>query len=348
MQTLNNKTVGSTLTAAEWNEVPSELQNIITAAGQVLSSGDLRQVEKGIAAYVGAGNHCNVAGTDDDIILSIANSLQTPVVIFPGYVVQWFVPEFGGNTGAMTLDFATLGPLNLRDARGSTLDGGELTGGTLASAIYNGADWNFFQVPYFKSGVGGDVIGDVYDGRTLVFDQGSGMNLDSTAVVGGDLTIDIAMENDNDLFSGAEITWGGFADQTDFTLAVVEFLSVTLLGNNPNAFRNISLLVQQFATDRVVGNNSNADTLTWAAGTVPSIFRANSYVPTFLLQVVNDSQVLPGKATINSDGSVTFFWFDQTQGTHGEFRSDGWTSSAGLDKGIMVQTADYGVFPAAA
>lgn len=46
MQDLNDKVIGGELTAAEWNEVPSELQNVIEASGQTLSSGDLTQLRK--------------------------------------------------------------------------------------------------------------------------------------------------------------------------------------------------------------------------------------------------------------------------------------------------------------
>ena len=46
MQDLNDKITGNELTAAEWNEVPSEIQNAIEASGQALSSGDLTQLRK--------------------------------------------------------------------------------------------------------------------------------------------------------------------------------------------------------------------------------------------------------------------------------------------------------------
>lgn len=46
MQDLNDKVTGNKLTADEWNEVPSEIQNLIEASGQTLSSGDLTQLRK--------------------------------------------------------------------------------------------------------------------------------------------------------------------------------------------------------------------------------------------------------------------------------------------------------------
>jgi len=46
VQKLNNKIKGNELSAEEWNEVPSEIQNVIEASGQTLSSGDLTQLRK--------------------------------------------------------------------------------------------------------------------------------------------------------------------------------------------------------------------------------------------------------------------------------------------------------------
>jgi len=51
MQDLNDKVKGSSLTATEWNEVPSEIQQAITDSGQTLSSGDLTQLSKAIGGY---------------------------------------------------------------------------------------------------------------------------------------------------------------------------------------------------------------------------------------------------------------------------------------------------------
>ena len=66
MQDLNDKLTGQSLTAAEWNQMPSELQNIITAFGQGLSSIDLNQLGKSIAGYAANGNFFTDSGSPDD------------------------------------------------------------------------------------------------------------------------------------------------------------------------------------------------------------------------------------------------------------------------------------------
>jgi len=53
MEQLDNKLTGDTLSAAEWNQVPAEIQNLITAFGIALSSGDLNQMRKALADFAG-------------------------------------------------------------------------------------------------------------------------------------------------------------------------------------------------------------------------------------------------------------------------------------------------------
>ena len=50
MEDLNDKVLGGNLPAIEWNQVPSEIQNVIENLGISLSNGDLNQLGKAIAA----------------------------------------------------------------------------------------------------------------------------------------------------------------------------------------------------------------------------------------------------------------------------------------------------------
>ena len=102
MELLNDKITGSTLTAAEWNQVPSELQNIITATGQSLSGGDLDQVGKGIAAYVSNSDFYVSSGLADDYILTPLAGVQAPVAYFDGMRVR-FIPNINNTGGSVTL-----------------------------------------------------------------------------------------------------------------------------------------------------------------------------------------------------------------------------------------------------
>ena len=55
MQDLNDKVTGGFLPAVEWNEVPSEIQNVIEDANITLSPLDLFQLSKAISVYASEG-----------------------------------------------------------------------------------------------------------------------------------------------------------------------------------------------------------------------------------------------------------------------------------------------------
>lgn len=76
MQDLNDKVTGNTLSAAEWNEVPSELQNVIAALGIAFSSGDLNQLGKGITGYAAAGHFYTDGGAANAYSLTAVGGKQ--------------------------------------------------------------------------------------------------------------------------------------------------------------------------------------------------------------------------------------------------------------------------------
>ena len=83
MQDLNDKITGNSLTAPEWNEVPSEIQNIIEGLGITLSGGDLNQLGKAIAGYVANGSFYTDSGAADAYVLSVIGSKQA----LPAYIL---------------------------------------------------------------------------------------------------------------------------------------------------------------------------------------------------------------------------------------------------------------------
>jgi len=117
MQDLNDKITGNTLTAAEWNEPPSEIQNVIENTGQTLSSGDLNQLGKGIAMYASNGDAYTDTGIADAYVLSVIGSKQAP----PDLVNLMKFRFTPGNdcTGACTANPAGLGVTNIKLAGGT-------------------------------------------------------------------------------------------------------------------------------------------------------------------------------------------------------------------------------------
>jgi len=135
MQDLNDKVTGSSLAASEWNQVPSELQNVITALNQSLTAADLNQLGKAIAGYSGSGNAFVDGGTANAIVLSPVTGLQAPPQYTNLQAVRFI--KNGTNTGAVTVNVAGLGVLNVLDQFGAALASGDLQNGSRYTIEYS-------------------------------------------------------------------------------------------------------------------------------------------------------------------------------------------------------------------
>lgn len=126
MQDLNDKVTGGTLTATEWNEVPTELQNVIEALGITLSSGDLNQLGKAIAGYVANGDFYTDSGLADAYVLSVVGSKQAPSSYTDGARIRFIAGNT--NTGASTVNVAGLGVKNIKLRDGTDPTAGQIAG----------------------------------------------------------------------------------------------------------------------------------------------------------------------------------------------------------------------------
>ncbi len=127
MQDLNDKITGGTLSAAEWNQMPSEIQNVIEALGQVLSGSDLNQLGKAIAGYAGAATFYSESGLADAYVCNPLGSKQGPASLnadHDGLLVR-FVPG-NNNTGASTINVNAIGAKDVTREDGSALQSGDL------------------------------------------------------------------------------------------------------------------------------------------------------------------------------------------------------------------------------
>ena len=102
MEDLNDKVTGNSLTATEWNQVPSEIQNVIEGLGILLSSGDLNQLGKGIAGYVANGNFYTDGGAADAYVLTKIGAKQTLPEYTDGMSAEFLASNT--NTGASTVN----------------------------------------------------------------------------------------------------------------------------------------------------------------------------------------------------------------------------------------------------
>ena len=135
MQQLDNKITGSNLTAGEWNQVPGELQNVITGAGITLDGNDVNQLGKAVAQYVATVDYYTDSGVADAYVLSPIGSNHGPVAYSDGMRVR-FIPA-NDNTGASTVNVNSLGVKNIKTHLGNTLSNKHLRAGRLVELVYN-------------------------------------------------------------------------------------------------------------------------------------------------------------------------------------------------------------------
>lgn len=141
MQDLNDKASGSTLTADEWNQLPSEIQNAIESLGITLSGADLHQLGKAIAGYVANGDFYTDSGAANAYVLTQIGLKKAPTAYTDGMRVR-FIPG-NMNTGASTVNVATLGLKDLRDELGNALVEGDLSTVVAVTFAYNTSAGHF-------------------------------------------------------------------------------------------------------------------------------------------------------------------------------------------------------------
>ena len=141
MQDLATKMTGQQLTAAEWNEVPEEVQNVITTSGLSLSGGDLSQLVKSVMQYVGSGSFYIDSGAADAYVLSPITGFSNPHSLSDGLTVQFIASAV--NTGASTVNVAGLGVKDIVDESGAALTGGEINNAALNTIYYRSGTDDF-------------------------------------------------------------------------------------------------------------------------------------------------------------------------------------------------------------
>ncbi len=141
MQDLTGKTTGSSLTAAEWNQLPQEVQNVITAIGITLSAGDLNQLGKALATYAPAVDFYVGGGTADAHVLSIAGGKQGIANYQDGAMFR-FRPVASNLTTTPTVNINGRGVKTVIHEDGTALLVGELNPQRDAFLRFDSADPN--------------------------------------------------------------------------------------------------------------------------------------------------------------------------------------------------------------
>ena len=168
MQDLNDKITGSVLTAAEFVEIPSEIQNVIEALGQTLTSGDLNQLGKSIAGYIANGTFYTDSGIADAYVLNKIGLKQTATAYTDGFLASFIAGN--DNTGASTVNVASLGVKNIVLPGGGVLAAGDISGRVEIS--FDSANDRF------------ELLNAKVTGRTFEFDSTVEMKADPLIRVG--------------------------------------------------------------------------------------------------------------------------------------------------------------------
>lgn len=134
MQDLNDKVSGGTLSADEWNQVPSEIQNVIESLGIALSGADLHQLGKAIAGYVANGDFYTDSGASNAYVLSPIGSKKSPTSYADGMRIRFYAGN--SNTGASTVNVGGLGLKDIKTEADASLPSNSIVSGSRYEAIY--------------------------------------------------------------------------------------------------------------------------------------------------------------------------------------------------------------------
>lgn len=139
MENLATKATGDSLTAAEFNQIPDEIENAITSAGITLSGASLVQLAKAMANYGSSADVYTDSGVADAYVLSPLGSKQgiTDYTQLPH--VSFVVGNT--NTGAATVNVNGLGVKNIVNSAGASLAAGDLQAGQSVKLQYDGTNF---------------------------------------------------------------------------------------------------------------------------------------------------------------------------------------------------------------
>jgi hypothetical protein len=147
MQNLSNKVNGDVLPPEEWNQVPQEIQNVITSSGQTLSNGDLSQLVKAIARYAASGDFYETAGTANDIELSPIADVQAPIAYYEGMVCR-FIATASTNNATVTINVNGLGSRNIVTEDGGSMATDGIQANRITEIVYSASANNFKFLRY--------------------------------------------------------------------------------------------------------------------------------------------------------------------------------------------------------
>jgi hypothetical protein len=148
-------TTGGNLTAAQYNTVVTESNNLITSSGQALNGLVYDQMAIASANYAahGAVYKESAGSAADAYVLENIDSQKEASGLVNGMIISFFVVN--ANTGgAATINLAGLGAVSIKDKNGNDPRAGQMASGDLLSFYYDGLNFvclNFRRIFELKT-----------------------------------------------------------------------------------------------------------------------------------------------------------------------------------------------------
>ena len=136
-----DKNTGDELTAAEFNQIPDELEKVITDSGQAPSAADVEQVTKAIYRLASEASWYTDSGVANAYVLTSAGGVTNLPGNFDGKLLR-FTPN-NTNTGPSTVNPNGDGVTPLTDIAGNALIGGEMQANQESIATFISATGNY-------------------------------------------------------------------------------------------------------------------------------------------------------------------------------------------------------------
>jgi len=136
MEDIQTKSTGDFLPPGEFNQIPDEMENVITSSGITLSGGDLTQLSKATANYAGSGASYSDSGSSTAYVLSPINTNVGPTAYVNGLVVNFIA----GNTSTSTIptvNVNTLGAKTIEKSGGGALVSGDIVAGYPTQLVFS-------------------------------------------------------------------------------------------------------------------------------------------------------------------------------------------------------------------
>ena len=135
---VTNKITGDPLGPSEWNQL-AEIDNAITTSGQTPSTGNTNQIGIAMSKYA-SSDYFTDSGAADAYVLTATGSFKSPDAYFEGMKIRFRADN--ANTGATTINVATLGVKSVKKADGSTaLAAGDIPTDRDTEATYDGTNF---------------------------------------------------------------------------------------------------------------------------------------------------------------------------------------------------------------